>query len=141
MAPRELKELPSILWEDENVEKWVQGYYEKGTGILVATNKRLIFLDKGLVGLRVEDFPYDKITSLQYKTGFVLGEITVFASGNKSEIKNIQKAEVGPFAEYVRARITAVSQHASAPVTPPPTAPATPPPPQEDMISKLERLG
>jgi hypothetical protein len=111
-------------------------------GILAATNKRLIFVDKGYMGgLRVRDFPYDKVTSIQYNTGFVMGGITIYWSGNKSEITNISKAVVGPFAEYVRARITAVTKHASAPVTSSPSAPVTPSTPQEDMISKLERLG
>ena len=132
--PKEMKELPKILWEDEKVEKVIQGFHEKGSGILAATNKRLIFVDKGYTGrLRVRDFPYDKVTSIQYNTGFVMGGITIYSSGNKSEITNISKAVVGSFAEYVRARITAVTKHASAPVTP-----STP---QEDMISKLERLG
>lgn len=114
LVRKEIKELPHILWEDEKVEKIVQGYYNKGTGVLVATNKRLIFVDKGLIyGCRVEDFPYDKITSIQYKTGLVLGEITIFASGNNALIQNIQKAYVKNFAEFVRARITGIKDHAS----------------------------
>ncbi len=130
---KEVKELPHILWEDETVEKIAQGFYKGGTGILVASNKRLIFIDKGMLyGLTVEDFPYDKINSIQYKTGLALGNITIFASGNNAVIDNMQKGEVKPFAEYVRARITAISQHASAPPTPVPQ--------QDDMFSKLERL-
>ncbi|HOB43694.1 MAG: hypothetical protein BWY45_02970 [Euryarchaeota archaeon ADurb.Bin294] len=130
---KEVKALPSILWEDENLEKLVQGFYHGGTGILVATDKRLIFIDKGLIyGLRVEDFPYDKLTSIQYKTGLILGEITIFASGNNAKIENIQKGEVKPFAEYVRARITGKMGHASAPQNTPVA--------QDDIISKLEKL-
>jgi len=130
---KEVKELPHVLWENELLEKLVQGFYNNGTGILVATDKRLIFMDKGLIyGLRVEDFPYDKITSIQYKTGLLLGEITIFASGNNATIQNIQKGDVKPFAEYVRARITAKMEHASAP----PQLPVS----QDDVISKLERL-
>lgn len=130
---KEVKELPQILWEDEHLEKLVQGWYNNGTGILVATDKRLIFIDKGLIyGLRVEDFPYDKLTSIQYKTGLMFGEITIFASGNNAMIQNIQKGEVKPFSEYVRARITSKMEHASAP----PTSPTV----QDDIISKLEKL-
>jgi hypothetical protein len=148
--PKEMKELPKVLWEDEKVEKIVQGFHENGSGILAATNKRLIFVDKRrLGGLRVKDFPYDKVTSIKYNTGLLMGGITIYSSGHKSEITNIQKAIVGPFAEYVRARITSTSQPAiapvtpspSAPVTPSPSAPVTPPTQQEDVISKLERLG
>ena len=79
-APREINELPKILWADEHVEKAVSGSYESGNGLLAATNKRLIFFDVGFSGSRVEDFPYDKITSIQYKTGIVCGEITIFSS-------------------------------------------------------------
>lgn len=104
---KEIKELPNILWEDEIVENIVQGLYENKNGILVATNKRLVFVDKGLIyGLKVEDFPYDKITSIQYQTGMIFGELTIYASGNKADIKNVEKKRVRNFAEYVRSRIT-----------------------------------
>ena len=107
LGHKEIKELPNILWEDEKVEKLVQGYYAGATGILVATNKRLVFVDKGLIyGLKVEDFPYDKISSIQYKTGMLLGELTIYASGNRADIKNVEKKLVRNFAEFVRAKTT-----------------------------------
>lgn len=116
LSRREVKELPSILWEDESVESIIQGTYNNGNGILVATNKRLIFVDKGFVKLKVEDFPYDKISTIQYETGMLLGKMSVFTSGNRAEIKNLVKQETKPFAEYVRARITSKAAHASFPV-------------------------
>src|SRR4051812_25141567 len=79
LGRREIKELPKILWHDEKVENIVQGFYNNGNGILVATNKRLVFVDKGLLfGLKVEDFPYDKISSIQYETGLLMGKLTIF---------------------------------------------------------------
>ncbi|RXA19922.1 hypothetical protein EQO05_07175 [Methanosarcina sp. MSH10X1] len=113
---KEIKELPNILWEDERIEKLVQGLYEKKNGILVATNKRLIFIDKGLIyGLRVEDFPYDKVSSIQYKTGLIFGELTIFASGNKADIQQVDKKIVRNFSDYVRARITEIKEHPNHP--------------------------
>ena len=133
LGSREIKELPKILHEGEHIEGLVQGWYENGTGLLVSTNKRLLFVDKGLVaGVRVEDFPYDKISSIQYKTGLVFGEITIFASGNKAEIKQVEKSRTRAFAEYVRAKAGAPSA--------PETAPTAPPPAADDTVSKLERL-
>ena len=133
LARKEIKVLPDILWEDENVERLVQGTYENGNGVLVATNKRLMFVDKGITKLRVEDFPYDKISSIQYKTGMMMGTITIFASGNKAEIKNVQKDRCKDFADYVRARSSASVEHASAPASAPATG-------QDDVVSQLERL-
>lgn len=133
---REIKELPNILWEDEKIEKLVQGLYEGSNGILVATNKRLIFVDKGVFwGLRVEDFPYDKITSIQYETGMILGKIIIFASGNKAAIENINKNIARNFADYVRARISSVKEHASLPKESP-----TYNTDSDKILNQLERL-
>ncbi|MFD1955838.1 PH domain-containing protein [Paenibacillus thailandensis] len=126
---REIKELPAILWQDEAVERIVQGLYNNGNGLLVGTNKRLIFVDKGVFKLRVEDFPYDKLTSIQYETGLMFGEITIFASGNKAVIKNIEKQQVRNFAEGVRAKISSGGNAKSE------AAPAS-----DDSIVQLERL-
>lgn len=133
LGRREIKELPSILWEDELPEKIVQGTYNNGNGLLVATNKRLIFIDKGIFSLKVEDFPYDKITSIQYTTGLLMGGIEIYASGNKAEIKNVPKDQVRTFAEYVRARITAPK--------PPATQSAAQTKQQDDILAQIEKLG
>ena len=110
---REIKVLPDVLWEDEVLERVVQGLYNNNHGILCATNKRLVFVDKGLLyGLKVEDFPYDKITSIQYETGMFFGKVTIFASGNKADIGQIDKKQAKDFGDYVRARITGQSKHA-----------------------------
>ena len=54
MPRKEVKELPSVLGADERVEQLAPGFYNGGIGLLVATNRRLIFLDKGMLyGLRV----------------------------------------------------------------------------------------
>ncbi|WP_084245170.1 PH domain-containing protein [Planomicrobium okeanokoites] len=104
---REIKELPNILWEDEELLNLVQGMYNTSQGILIATNRRLIFIDKGMFGgLKVEDFPYDKISSIQYSTGIMFGKVTIFTSWNRAEITQIEKAHVRIFAETVRARIS-----------------------------------
>lgn len=117
---REIKELPNILWDNETVQRLISGTYGNKIGVLVATDRRLIFIDKGMMfGLTVEDFPYDKITSIQYETGLIMGKLTIFASGNKAEIKQVEKAPLRQFAEEVRARISGGSvSGATAPVPP-----------------------
>ena len=136
LGRKEIKELPDILWEDERVEAIVQGVYNKKLGILVASNKRLIFVKKGLLyGLQVEDFPYDKITSIQYETGLMYGKIKIFSSGNKAEIEQVEKRRARDFSEYIRARISGVTKHASYH-----EQAAAAKDPYDDMLTKLERL-
>lgn len=113
---KELRELPSILWEDEQIKAVTSGTYEGGTGLLVATDRRVLFVDKGMFGarLRVEDFGYDKITSIQYATGMILGKIVIFASGNKAEIVNVQKDQAKITAERIRLFIGSGSNHSTS---------------------------
>ncbi len=100
---REVKELPSLLHDSEEIVDLVQGFLGSGNGVLVATRRRLLFVDKGLIyGLRVEDFPYDKMSSIEYSTGIIFGEITIHASGNKALIKNVEKVRAKAFASHVR---------------------------------------
>ncbi len=128
LSRREVKQLPDILWEDETIGKMVQGWYENGSGILVATNRRVVFVDKGITRLRVEDFAYDKISSIQYTTGLAFGKITIFASSNRAEIGQVAKNQTRVFAEYVRAQIAASSTPNEAPGT------------TVDIAGQLERL-
>jgi len=127
----EIKELPKILWEDEIIKKAVPGNYQNGNGMLVATNKRVIFLNKGFLGgLQVEDFSYDKISSIQYNVGMLMGDITIYASGNKATIKHIEKSQTRDFADFLRANLDKKDEADQN------TIAHT----EDDVISKLERL-
>ena len=116
----EIKELPSILWEDELPVMLAEGIYNRGSGLLVATDRRLIFIDKGLFGgLKVEDFGYDRITSIESKTGLMSGSIVIYASGNREQIDSVAKQDVNSLASYLRNRI-----HNPKSATAPPAPPA-----------------
>ena len=131
LGRKEVRELPDILWDDENVEKIIQGTYNNGNGILVCTNKRLIFIDKGfLYGLKVEDFGLNKISSVKYSTGLLLGKLTIYASGNKSVIDNVDKTQVRAFGDFVTNKINTKQSDNSL----------SKKPNDDDVVSKLERL-
>ena len=135
LVKQEIAALPSILWEDEAIVGAIQGQYTDRAGLLVASQRRLIFIDKGWASLRVEDFPYDKITSIQYSTGMVFGEIIIFASGTKARITQLAKAETVAFADLARNHVN----RRSAPA-PQPIGEVAPSSSAEQWISMLERL-
>jgi hypothetical protein len=104
---KEIGELPEILAQNEIIDNIAQGTYNNGLGILVSTNRRLLFIDKGILyGLKVEDFALDKISSIQYETGLLLGAIKIHASGNIAKIENIEKSIARSFSEFVRNKIS-----------------------------------
>ncbi len=111
LSRKEIKELPLILWENEVVENIIVGRYYSSIGLLTATNKRLIFLDKGLFKLKVEDFDYSKISSILYSTGIFTGKMIIFSSGNKSIIHDVRNAKLRVFGDWVRAKISQASNN------------------------------
>ena len=118
LAKPEIDELPNILWEGEIVERLITGAYGGGLGVLAATNRRLIFIDKRLFGiLKIEDFTYDKITTIESSTGISLGKLTVYASGNRETIKNVYKDTCQDFAAHLRNKINGPSEQSTAPST------------------------
>ncbi len=98
-----IKHLEKHLNIGELIASKVKGTFEADffgnkmlkTGYLVATNQRLLFYRRGLFGINEElrVFPYDKITSIRYKSG-VLGEtITFTASGSTMNVKHIKSGQ------------------------------------------------
>ena len=96
-------ELPKISAPTEIINNLVQGKYNNGQGILVCTNRRLIFTNKvKFYSLKVEDFPLDKISSIQYETGLLFGSIKIYTTGNIAKIENVNSVSARNFAEFVR---------------------------------------
>ncbi|MFA5773895.1 MAG: PH domain-containing protein [Ilumatobacteraceae bacterium] len=108
-ARRELNKLPELLLEGETCDRILSGTYGGGNGILALTNQRILFLKEGVVTSKSEDFPLKNISSIQFKKGLVLGSITIFASGNKAEISNVEKVGGQDFVDLVRQRISSVA--------------------------------
>ena len=106
----EIKELPRILWEDELPEAVVSGRYHDGNGLLVATDRRLIFVDKGLVGLTVEDFYFEDISSIESHIGWMMGNVNIYARGNKENIEDVPKDMIRPFSDFLRNRLALAKQ-------------------------------
>lgn len=103
LVAKEMKVLPELLMAEETPQAIVKGIYDKANGLLVATNKRLLFLDKGWFSMKVKEIPWEKVSSLEWSTGWLSGEITLTASGTKEKIEQVvPKESVKPFVEKVR---------------------------------------
>lgn len=109
---KEMKELPMILKEDETIMYAASGFVDNNTWLITCTDKRLLFLDKGMVfGLKQVEIPIEKINSISYKKGLLLGEIIIYHGAAQMTIKNIQKEAVKPLADAINNEI---EKHRSA---------------------------
>jgi hypothetical protein len=133
---KEIKRLEGHLWDDEHVERMTGGAYGAGTGLLVLTDRRLLFVKEGITKT-TEDFPIEKVSSVQWASGMVTGTITVFASGNKAEIKNVNKDDGKAITDLVRNRLSAPKPTATPEVATPSESAG---PDIPDQIRKLREL-
>jgi Bacterial PH domain/Short C-terminal domain len=131
---REIKKLISYLWDDETVDLIAGGTYGAGTGLLALTDRRLLFLKEGVFSRTTEDFPMEKISSVQWSSGIVQGTLTVFASGNKAEIKNMNKDDGKQIADTIRERLSTATTHG-------PVRDETSAAPHPDVYGQLAKLG
>lgn len=70
---KEIKHLPEVLQDNKIICYLTSGLIEGNTWLIVCTNKRVIFLDKGLLyGLEQLEISLDKINSISQKRGLML---------------------------------------------------------------------
>lgn len=98
--------MPHHLEEGEQVVNMSDGQYGNARGLVVVTDRRILFVSEGMARTTFEDFPYSKISSVHTSTGILMGEMTIHASGNKARITSLLKERAPEIGDYVRSRIS-----------------------------------
>lgn len=99
---KEIRYLPEILADNESVLALTSGLMDGSTWLIVCTERRVIFLDKGMIyGLKQRETPLERINSIDQKTGIIFGSIGIWDGAALMEIKNVMKKAVRPFVETV----------------------------------------
>lgn len=131
---KELNYLPEILQDGEQVLAFTSGMMDGNTWLLTLTDKRLIFLDKGLIfGLRQEIIPLNRVNAVSGETGLLFGSIYITDGARTLKIENVWKKTVKNFTNKVQEALNALNapavsssaRHASS---------------EEDRYEKLEKL-
>ncbi len=128
---KEIKYLPEVLDEGEEIKAMTSGVHEGNTWLIVVTTRRVLFLDKGMIyGLKQMEMPLAQITSVSHKTGIMFGEIEIDTAGGKKKIETISKKDVTKVAAIISDLVKHVH---SSPSVPQQTQ-------QIDIASQLEKL-
>lgn len=135
----ELELLHTVLHPGEVVHALTSGLYQPPRGslpsiqLVVATNWRVFFLDKKLLGgVNQIDLPLDRIQGVMSTVGWVQGDITVTTGGATWQIKQTEKESTKLFADTLNWLVQQTQRAAHAPVAQVPA--------QGDVLSQLERL-
>ena len=109
----EVKELCNILNPDEVVEAAVNGYYEAGFALLVATKHRVLIIDKKPLNyLTVEDMRFDMINEFDYQHRLLGAQIKISSGSKILHFTSLNQVRLRRVMSYVQHRMTENKQEA-----------------------------
>ena len=114
-AGSEIKRLESYVDAEEHVDRMTPGLYGLERGMLVLTDRRLIFINYHIMSQTAEDFPLRNITSVAWQSEMRLGTVVTSTAGGKTEIKNVDKNDGKDLVHIVRARFGAPNPTSAVP--------------------------
>lgn len=107
----EYQELCNILAPNEVIEACVNGYYESGFALLVATKNRLLVVDKKPFNyLTVEDMRFDMINEFDYQHRLFGAQIKISAGNKLLHFTSLNQVRLRRVLNYVQARMIEVKQ-------------------------------
>jgi hypothetical protein len=86
---RELRLLVTYLHGGEQVEAICSGKYSNGRGVIVLTNERVFFLKDGWFKKTTQDFPFYSISSVEWQSRILFGDIVLFSDGSQATITKV----------------------------------------------------
>ncbi len=134
---KEFYHLPAILADDETPLAVTAGLMGGNTWLIILTNQRVIFLNKGMVfGLKQMAVDLADIVAVGSRTRMMTGSITLSTASQDYTIENVMKGAVIPFANLVNCAREKLGGTAEQP----PAQEVLAAPAPMDMIIQLEKL-
>jgi hypothetical protein len=130
---KEIRALPEILDDDEHILALTSGMRDSSTWLIVCTNRRLIFLNRGMFfGLRQIQLPLDRIQSIDHSSVIAFGSISVWDGASSISIGMVWAPSIVPFVRATEEAMYALRKGTTKPAA---TASAS-----IDVASQLAKL-
>ncbi len=102
----EIRELQHILMEHEKIIALACGRYFGSFALLVATDQRLLLIDKRLFFMNYEDTRYDMISEIDFNSQFYIATVTVHTINKTHKFTSIKhKDQLRVLTNYVQQRV------------------------------------
>lgn len=114
----ELRELQHVLFEHEKIVSIVPGRYFAGYALLVATDQRLLLIDKRTFFLTVDDIRYDMIAETDYSARLMDATVQIFTLNKQHRFTAFKyKRQLRELTSYVQRRVMDLRQGTPSPET------------------------
>ena len=108
----EIKELQHILMDNEQLVNCVTGRYFGGFALLIATDRRLLLIDKKIPYLSVEDIRYDMISEIDYNSRMFDSTINIYTVNKQHRFNSYRhKDHLRALVNYAQKRVMELRQY------------------------------
>lgn len=109
LAKSESRHLPSIIHPDEHIEAVVYGQHNNSSAMLVATEKRVIYLDKKPLVSLMDEITYNAISGVEFDVHTLFSTLTLQSSVGNYTIRYANITCGQKFADFIETKITAIA--------------------------------
>jgi hypothetical protein len=108
----EIRELQHILMDNEKIVGCVAGRYYGGFALLVATENRLLLIDKKIPYLSIEDIRYDMVSEIDYSARAFDATVTIFTMNKQHKFTTWKhKHHLRNMTTYAQRRVLEIRQY------------------------------
>lgn len=100
----ESRYLPTIIHNNEHIEAIVYGRTKSGRSMLVATDKRVIFLDKKPMFIKTDEITYSLVGGVSYSQGTMRSTLTLHTRMGDISMHSMNRTCMMRFKEYIELR-------------------------------------
>ncbi len=122
----ELRELPNILFANEELEHVVRGRYDGGVAVLVATNQRVLLVDKKPFYLTIDDMRYEMIADVEFNHRLLDATVRLGTVNKTLRFTSYSHSKLRQMTTFVQQQVMAFRQNQTQ-VAPPQAQPAARP--------------
>jgi hypothetical protein len=130
-----VKTLPEVLTSDESVQALAVAQHDGAMGVLVLTDRRVLFRAHGWAGQRLVIHALGEIADVRWVPGLAQGTMTLTVGGWSTEFRNMDKRDGQALADrlqqwrqYIHAQLGGFTAHPTQPA-----AGLAPAPPQQPL--------
>lgn len=103
---KEINYLPKIMVEGEEIRAITSGFVGNRTVLAVCTNRRILFLDKGMImGLRQWQMALDRVQSIDGNYLIMFGNIRIWDGASAVDMGMVWAKSIDPFIKATRTAI------------------------------------
>jgi len=106
----EVRELLQILHDDEVMTNVTTGRYEGGYAMLLATDRRLLLIDKKIWYLSLEDVRFDMISEIDYHARLLDSTVFIRTINKVLRFTSIHQVSLRSLVKYVQERVMELRQ-------------------------------